>query len=60
VVALPLAKFKTALKWAGRKPKDAAKLFLFGVAESLGALALVAPMALFGRRQEKIDRRKYL
>jgi hypothetical protein len=36
------------------------KLFLFGVAESLGAMALVAPMALFGRRREKIDRRKFL
>jgi glycosyltransferase involved in cell wall biosynthesis len=60
VIALPLAKFKTAAKWAGRKPKDAIKLFLFGVAESLGAMALVAPMALFGRRQEKVDRRKYL
>jgi GT2 family glycosyltransferase len=60
VIALPLAKFKTAAKWIGRKPKDAMKLFLFGVAESLGAMALVAPMALFGRRREKIDRRKFL
>jgi len=60
VVALPVAKFKTALKWIGRKPKEAMKLFLFGVIESLGAMALVAPMALFGRRQERVDRRKYL
>ncbi len=60
VVALPGAKLKTATKWIGRKPKDAIKLFLFGVAESLGAMALVAPMALFGRRQDKVDRRKYL
>ncbi|MGE0132671.1 MAG: glycosyltransferase family 2 protein [Blastocatellales bacterium] len=60
VVALPAAKFKTAAKWIGRKPKDAAKLFLFGVAESLGAMALVAPAALFGRSREKIERRKYL
>ncbi len=60
VVALPAAKFKTAAKWIGRKPKDALKLFLFGVAESFGAMALVAPMALFGKWQDKVDRRKYL
>jgi GT2 family glycosyltransferase len=60
VIALPAAKFKTAAKWIGRKPKDALKLFLFGVAESFGAMALVAPMALFGKRQDKVDRRKYL
>lgn len=60
VIALPAAKFKTAAKWIGRKPKDALKLFLFGVAESFGAMALVAPIALFGQRQDKVDRRKYL
>lgn len=60
VVALPLSKFKTAARWIGRKPKDAAKLFLFGVAESLGAMALVAPRALFGRRWLRTGRRKYL
>jgi glycosyltransferase involved in cell wall biosynthesis len=60
VFALPAAKFKTAVKWIGRRPKDALKLFLFGIAESVGAMALVAPMALFGRLQDKVDRRKYL
>ncbi|MCG3163514.1 MAG: hypothetical protein JMDDDDMK_04945 [Acidobacteria bacterium] len=60
VVALPVAKFKTAAKWIGRKPKEAVKLFFYGVVESLGAMALVAPMALFGRSREKVDRRKYL
>jgi glycosyltransferase involved in cell wall biosynthesis len=60
VVALPAAKFKTAARWVGRKPKDAVKLFLFGLVESVGALTTVAPMALFGRRQEKIARRRYL
>ena len=60
VVALPAAKFKTAAQWIGRKPKEAVKLFLFGVVESLGAMAVVAPMVLFGRRQERVDRRKYL
>ncbi len=60
VVALPTAKFKTAAKWIGRKPKDAVKLFLFGVVESVGALATVAPMALLGKLQGKIARRRYL
>lgn len=60
VVALPAAKFKTAAKWIGRRPKDAVKLFLFGLVESVGALTTVAPMALSGMRQEKIVRRRYL
>jgi glycosyltransferase involved in cell wall biosynthesis len=60
VVALPVAKFKTALKWVSRKPKEAAKLFLFGMAESVGALIVVAPMALLGRGEKKIARGKYL
>jgi glycosyltransferase involved in cell wall biosynthesis len=60
VVALPAAKFKTAMRWIGRKPKAAAKLFLFGIVESLGALIVVAPMALLGPRKERISRRRYL
>ena len=60
VVALPAAKFKMAISWIGRRPKSAVKLFLFGVAESIGALTTVAPMALFGARQGKITRRRYL
>jgi glycosyltransferase involved in cell wall biosynthesis len=60
VVALPAAKFKTATKWVRRRPKDAVKLFLFGLVESVGALTTVAPMALFGGRQKKIARRRYL
>ena len=60
VVALPSAKFKTAMRWVGRKPKEATKLFLFGVVESLGALIFVAPMALLGPRKEKLSRRRYL
>ncbi len=60
VIALPGAKFKTAARWVGRRPKDAIKLFLFGLVESVGALMTVAPMALFGMRQEKITRRRYL
>jgi glycosyltransferase involved in cell wall biosynthesis len=60
VVALPLAKFRTAMKWIPRKPADAIKLAGLGVAESVGALILVAPMALFGRHKEKIARRSYL
>lgn len=60
VIALPAAKLKTAARWVGRRPKDAVKLFLFGVVESVGALTMVAPMALFGVRQDKITRRRYL
>ena len=60
VVALPAAKFKTAMKWIGRKPKAAAKLFLFGIVESVGALIVVAPMALLGPRKERVSRRRYL
>ncbi len=60
VVALPMAKLKTAISWIGRKPREAAKLFVFGIAESLGALVMVAPMALFGRRRGKIVRHSYL
>src|SRR5262245_36542607 len=60
VVALPTAKFKTAMRWIGRKPKAAAKLFLFGIVESVGALIVVAPMALLGPRKERVSRRRYL
>ena len=60
VVALPVAKFKTAMRWIGRKPKEAAKLFLFGIVESVGALTVVAPIALLGLRKERIARRRYL
>ncbi len=60
VVALPAAKFKTAMRWLWRKPKAATKLFLFGIVESLGALIVVAPMALLGPRKERISRRRYL
>jgi glycosyltransferase involved in cell wall biosynthesis len=60
VVALPLAKFRTAISWLGRRPGAALKLLLFGVVESFGALALVAPMAIFGKHRGKADRRNYL
>jgi glycosyltransferase involved in cell wall biosynthesis len=48
VIALPLAKFRTAASFLTRKPAAAAKLFAFGVLESVGALFLVVPKALFG------------
>lgn len=60
VISLPLAKFRTAMKWIPRRPGDAIKLAGLGVAESVGALILVAPMALFGKHKEKIARRSYL
>jgi glycosyltransferase involved in cell wall biosynthesis len=60
VVALPLSKIRTALGWLERRPGAALKLAGFGVVESLGAIVLVAPMALFGRYQDRAIRRKYL
>ena len=60
VIALPLAKFKTAGQWIGRRPLAAAKLCCLGLLEAAGALALVAPKALFGRFDERIPRRNYL
>jgi GT2 family glycosyltransferase len=60
VVALPLAKFKTAGRWLGRKPGAALKLAAFGVVEAIGALVLVVPHALFGSYRAKAARRRYL
>lgn len=60
VMALPAAKFKTAAQWWGRKPAAATKLALFGLVESLGALLLVAPKALFGQHHRRVARQKYL
>jgi glycosyltransferase involved in cell wall biosynthesis len=60
VVALPMSKLRTALAWLQRRPGAALKLAGFGVVESLGAMVLVAPMALFGRYQERAVRHKYL
>ena len=60
VIALPLAKFRTAAEWFGRKPAKALTLAGFGLVESLGALVLVAPKALFGRRLRRLARRSRL
>jgi glycosyltransferase involved in cell wall biosynthesis len=60
VVALPLAKWKTAAAWLFRKPAAALKLAGLGLLESAGALVLVAPKALFGSYKEKVIRRSYL
>lgn len=60
VIALPLAKLKTAAQWAGRKPGAAIKLAFFGVAESLGALIIVAPRAIAFNRRDKSPRKNYL
>lgn len=56
VIALPLSKFKTATQWFGRKPGAALKLAMFGVVESIGALVIVVPKALFGARFSKRTR----
>lgn len=60
VVALPLAKFKTAACWLKRTPGAALKLTAFGVVEAVGALVLVAPKALFGRHRRRVARASYL
>jgi glycosyltransferase involved in cell wall biosynthesis len=60
VFALPLSKFKTAAHWITRKPSASLKLAVFGLAESIGALLLVAPKALFGDHRDKVFRRNYL
>lgn len=60
VIALPLSKFKTAANWITRKPAASLKLAVFGLAELIGALLLVAPKALFGYHRDKIFRRNYL
>jgi len=60
VIALPLAKLRTAAQWLRRQPGAAVKLAALGVIESLGALVLVAPKALFGRHRDKAARRSYL
>lgn len=59
-VALPLAKFKTAVQWLGRSPQTALTLAGFGVVEAFGALMLVVPKTLFGRHRDKAIRRMYL
>ncbi len=60
VIALPLAKFKTAASWFSRKPLASLKLAGLGIVEAAGALVLVAPKALLGNYKEKVVRRSYL
>jgi len=60
VIALPLSKLRTSVTWLERRPGAALKLAALGVVESLGAMVLVAPAALFGRYSERAVRRKYL
>ncbi len=60
VIALPLAKLKSAVQWIGRRPAAAVKLACFGVVESIGALFLVVPKALFGCMRNRGARLNYL
>ena len=60
VIALPLSKFKAAGECALAFPSAAVKLFVYGIAECLGALWLVVPKALFGEYRSKAIRGKYL
>lgn len=59
-LALPLAKFKSALVWLGKRPGAAVKLFLLGVFEMIGALFVVVPKALFGDYRRKKVRGSFL
>lgn len=60
VVALPLSKWKQAASCVTTNPIAAAKLFLFGLVESLGALLFVVPKVTFFSRHKLIERRNYL
>lgn len=60
VIALPLAKFKIASRWLFRKPLAALKLAGFGIVESIGALFVVVPKALFGGLNARAERPDYL
>jgi glycosyltransferase involved in cell wall biosynthesis len=60
VIALPLSKWKQAAAYLTINPIAAAKLSLFGLVESLGALLLVVPKAIFSSRQKLVERQRYL
>ncbi len=60
VIALPLSKFKAAAECALAFPSAALKLFAYGIAESLGALWVVLPKALFGEFRSRAIRGRYL
>lgn len=60
VVALPLSKWKQAAFCLMANPAAATKLFLFGLAESLGALFLVVPKTIFSSSRKLAERRRYL
>lgn len=60
VFALPLSKLRKALDWAGRRPLAAAMLAGLGLVESIGAVVIVLPLALFGDFRNRILRRRYL
>ncbi|MGE0883044.1 MAG: glycosyltransferase family 2 protein [Blastocatellales bacterium] len=60
LLALPLAKLKTAAQCLRREPKAALKLAAFGLLEAVGALLMVVPQSLFGRHGDKVLRRSYL
>lgn len=60
VIALPLSKWKQAAACLTAHKMAAAKLALFGLAESFGALLFVVPKVIFLRRQKLIERHNYL
>ncbi len=60
VVALPMSKFRTAVRHFRRKPTAAATLCAFAVLESVGALVFVVPRALFGSVRSSVQRVAFL
>jgi glycosyltransferase involved in cell wall biosynthesis len=60
VLALPMAKFKTAISWLFKQPSSAGKLAWLGLVEAVGALFLVVPAVLSGKYKNKVPRQNYL
>ena len=59
-IALPLAKFGKAARWLPKRPMRALKLAALGVFESVGALLVVVPRALFGDFKRRKVRGSFL
>jgi glycosyltransferase involved in cell wall biosynthesis len=59
-IALPLSKFRTALRWLAKRPARSLKLAAFGVFEAVGALFVVVPRALFGNFRRRKVRGSFL
>lgn len=59
-IALPLSKISKALRWFPKRPLRSLKLAALGVFESIGALFVVVPRALFGDFKRRKVRGSFL